>query len=447
MFIKTLLQSKAGRPIKQKAASFILHQTDRYLSPLLKSLDKQIDKRLVNTFFNLFMVVLTFRNPSMGLLLSELGGYICGFDKAPAGTKRISNLLRSKKWEAGLVDDFLFSRALERICALKEKGKKALLLWDDSRVEKPESWFLQGLCSVASSKGKRLTKIKRGFYRPPASRICVPGFKWTAVMVSALGEVPSVCQMAWWTTRGKFKEHGPNIVYRLLKKLHEKLGRAVVHVLDRGYANINMLDWLVGFGQDFVLRWKKNHLLVNAKGEKKKTHLLARSFKATGSRLVRDKERKKAKRVSVAWAPVKHPELPDNQFFLVIVRDKHNFNGPMYLLTSLPIESAKEAWEACFSYMHRWNIEQAFRFGKSELAMESPRLWSWENRLKLLAIVALAYDFLLGRLMKWKGWTQQLFRNWCHRTGNRYRKASVPVYRLRMAISMCLMFFIAQNSG
>ena len=29
----------------------------------------------------------------------------------------------------------------------------------------------------------------------------------------------------------------------------------------------------------------------------------------------------------------------------------------------------------CHSYMHRWNIEQAFRVGKAELGMESPRLW------------------------------------------------------------------------
>ena len=40
----------------------------------------------------------------------------------------------------------------------------------------------------------------------------------------------------------------------------------------------------------------------------------------------------------------------------------------------------------------------AIRFDKSELAMESPRVWAWENRLKLLLIVALAYAFLLSLL-------------------------------------------------
>lgn len=444
---KNILQNNEKRLSQPNAATFILRQSNQYLSSLLTSLDKKIDKRLSRTFFDLFMVLLTFRNSKMGLLLSEMGGYICGFDKAPAGTKRISNLLRSPKWHAGMVDDFLFAQARSRIEALQQTGKKALLLWDDSRVEKPESWFAQGLCSVESSKGKRLTKVKRGFYRPPTSRICVPGFHWTATLVAALGEVPSVCQMAWWTTRGKFKEHGSNIVYRLLRKLHQELGRAVVNVFDRGYANINMLEWLTGFEQDFIIRWKTSHNLVNAKGEIKKTHLLARSYKAVDSQLVRDKERKKTKNVTIAWAAVKHPELPDNQLFLVIIRDKNNFNSPMYLLTSLPIEDAQQAWEVCFCYMYRWQIEQAFRFGKSELGMESPRLWFWENRLKLLAIVTLAYDFLLRFLRNWSAWVTLFLRQWCHRTGNRYRDASVPVYRLRMAIACCLFFLIAQNSG
>jgi hypothetical protein len=444
---KTLLQNKTSSPINQKGASFILHQSDRYLREVQRRLNFQIDKRLVQTFFDLFVVILTFRNRSMGLLLSELGGYVCGFDHAPAGTKRISNLLRSKKWKSDLIDDFLFDRTKKQISELTQKGKRALLLWDDSRLEKPESWLVQGLCSVWSSKGKRLTKIKNGFFLPPASRICVPGFKWTAVLLSSLGGTPSVCQMSWWTTRGKFKEVGTNIIYRMLKRIDQQIGRAALHVFDRGYANTTMLEWLFYFKQDFVIRWKANHLLDHAEKGTKKTHLLARSFKPKHYKRVWDKERKKLKRISIAWFAAKHLDHLENQVFVVVVRDKNNFNGPMYLITSLKIEKQQQAWQVFFSYMHRWNIEQAFRFGKSELAMESPRLWFWENRLKLLAIVALVYDFLLRMLKNWKLWTRQLFKHWCHRTGNRYRKASIPIYRLRMAISNCLFFCLAQNSG
>lgn len=444
---KTLLQNRENEPIRQQAAGFILGKSDRYLKEIQEELNGQIDKRLVGTFFDLFVVILIFRNRQMGLLLSELGGYIKGFASAPAGTKRISNLLRSKKWNHGIIDNFFFNRTKNRMDDLVEKGKRPLFLWDDSRLEKPESWFLEGLCSVWSSKGKRLTKIKRGFYRPPTSRICVPGFKWTGIMLSSLGGTPSVCQMSWWTTRGKFKDHGTNIIHRMLRRMDSEMGNIGLHVLDRGYARAQMIEWLIQFNQDFLIRWKKNHLLSHTEKGTKQTHLLSRSFKGMDKKIVWDKERKKQKSVSIAWTPVKHLEFSDIQLYLVIVRDRKNHTSPMYLLTSIPIGNAKDAWEMCHSYMHRWEIEQSFRFCKSELAMESPRLWFWENRLKLLGIVTLVYDFILGLLRNWKTWTRLFMRNWNHRTGNRYRNASIPIYRFRTAISMCLFFALAQNSG
>lgn len=446
---KKILQNKDKDSIGQKSGAFLLHQSNKYLSVLEKELDKQIDNRYVQTFFNLFVAILAFRNRSMGLLLSELGGYITGFRSAPAGTKRISNMLRCKKWTHELIDKFLFDRAKQRVDQMKSEGKRALMLWDDSRIEKPESWFLQGLCSVFSSKGQRLTKIKRGYYRPPSSRICVPGYKWTAVILSGLGQITSVCQMSWWTTRGIHKEHGSNIIYRMLRKMHQQMGRFAVHVMDRGYAIEMIVEWMFNFDQLFLIRWKKNHLLIHHKGQElisKKTHLVARSYKAKASKIVWDKERKKSKRISIAWAKVLHPQFPDKELVLVIVRDKNNYNSPMYLLTNMEVENVDQAWEVCFSYLHRWEIEQAFRCCKSELAMQSPRLWFFQNTLKLLGIVSLVYDFLLRMLRNWKAWTNQLLNNFCPRTGNRNRQAAIPIYRLRTAISNALLclFFIYQ---
>ena len=443
---KEHLQNTPKEAKPYQAYTFLLRQAQSYLNPLTNQLDAQLDKRLVRTFYDLFISILIFRHTKMGLLLSELGAYICGPSHAPAGTKRISNLLRSKKWTHRLIDHQLFNKTQNRVKRMRNQGQRPLLLWDDSRIEKPESWFIEGLCSVYSTAAKRMMKIKRGFYHPPMGRVCVPGFKWTAVMLSCIGGVPSVCQMSWWTTRGKFKEHGSNIVYRLLKLINSELGR-LTHVMDRGYANEKMLEWLFKFEQDFIIRWKKNHLLEHLKKGKKKTHLLARSFKAQSSKWIQDKERSKAKRVTIAWAKVKHPQFPDQELWLVIARDKHHHNSPMYILTSIPVENKASAWEILFSYIHRWEVEQSFRVCKSELAIQSPRLWWWENRLKFLAIVALVYDFLLQLIRGWESWIQGFFRQWCHRTGNRYREASIPIYRLRIAIHWCLFFFLAQNSG
>ena len=445
----TCQQKKRIPALKSTAAAFLEAKAQHFLQPLHQQLLSQIDKRLVATFSTLFTSILLLRNSRMGLLLSELGSYITGYAHAPAGTKRISNLLRCKKWDAGLIDDFFFKRTQQRITHLLGADKRPLLLWDDSRLEKPESWFVEGLCSVESSKGKRLTKIKKGFFKPPSARICVPGFHWTGVLLSALGEVPSVCQMSWWTSRGKYKEVGTNIMFRMLRMLQASLPESVLHVLDRGYASSWTIEWMGHFKQDFLLRWKKNHLLVHSQKGTKQTHLLARSCKAQAHKLLRDNERKVTKHVSVGWLAVHHPDFRQMPLWLIVVRDRKHRQPPMYLLTSLDIHTVAHAWEMVHSYMHRWQIEQAFRVGKAELGMESPRLWFWENRLKLLGIVALVYDFLLSLLRNWSGWIPAFLKRWAPRTGNRHRSVSVPIYRLRLAIANALMvaFVLTQNSG
>lgn len=95
----------------------------------------------------------------------------------------------------------------------------------------------------------------------------------------------------------------------------------------------------------------------------------------------------------------------------------------------------EDAWRVVSAYARRWQIETAWRYNKSELAMESPRVWAWENRLKLLLIVALAYAFLLSllepALTQLREW---LLETWRHRTGKRSQAARTPLYRLRSAL-------------
>ena len=66
-----------------------------FVRPLLGEPNERLAKRLVRTFVGLLQVILALRHNRYGLL-SELGGYLLGVAQAPAGTKRISNLLRSK---------------------------------------------------------------------------------------------------------------------------------------------------------------------------------------------------------------------------------------------------------------------------------------------------------------------------------------------------------------
>lgn len=86
-----------------------------FVRPLSDQLDERLDKRLVRTFVGLLQVIVVVRHNRYGLLLSELGGYLLGAAQAAAGTKRISNLLRSKRWEHEVVGDHLWQQTARHV--------------------------------------------------------------------------------------------------------------------------------------------------------------------------------------------------------------------------------------------------------------------------------------------------------------------------------------------
>ena len=126
--------------------------------------------------------ILMLRHTRYGLLLSELGAYILNADQAPADTKRLSNLLRSPKWTFSLIERFLWHRAQEHLDTLVAVDKAALVIWDESVIEKPESIALEGLGPVRSSKAARLKRIKPGYFNPLEDlRFLCPGCNGSAL--------------------------------------------------------------------------------------------------------------------------------------------------------------------------------------------------------------------------------------------------------------------------
>jgi Transposase DDE domain len=427
-----------------------------YLSGLVEQLDALLDKRLVRTFVGLVACILRFRNRHQGLVLSELGGKLLSPAQAPAGTKRISNLLRNKNWQDKLINLFLWQKATSQVEEWLKAEQTIYALWDESVVEKHETMQSKHLCAVRSSKAKRLTRIRPGFWKKPCSSpIYVAGLNWSSILLTTLTDVPQLATFRWWTTRGKHLTDLAKVHQQLLQEIKEKLADVVVHVFDRGFASTSWLAKLLYQHQRFILRWKSSYKLVNGKGEEKKTYLHSVGKRASSEKQLLDTKTRQKKTVKLLFMSVGLPLLADYSLTLIICRTKRK-RQPWYLLTSEPVTPDEQAWQVVFAYGRRWQIEQAFRFNKAELALESPRLWFYENRLKLMMIVALLYGFLLS-LLKVDS-LQELFRVACHRTGNRYKEASVPIYRARLALSFLLdyLFFrdlvlqelrLQQNSG
>lgn len=422
----------------QKASQELTQLLEEFLTPLLIVVDTLLDKRLVRTLVQICVAILRFRNQKQGLLLSELGSYMSGYQgistSAPAATKRIGNLLRSVKWSLLQIDDYLLDESDKEVKRLKDLGKRILCIWDGSVIEKPESQAIEGLCPVTSSKAKRLQRIKKGlvFNFPVKKPITVAGMQWTGALITGMEGRIHIAVMSWWTTRGDYATKMREEEERLLRKCIRKWGNLALNIFDRGYSSGPWLQVLHTLGAKFAIRWKKGHFFFNAKGEKKKLWQIGQGKKYLDHKEIRDIHTGQKMCCDIWWAQVWHDAYP-YQLYMVKVRVKGKV---WYLITNEPVKTADQAWEIVFAYRRRWQIETSFRYGKSELAMESPRLWSFENRLKLLGIVTLVYAFLLHLLdFSYQELIQSILRFKCHRTGKRCQEVLTPLYRLRWAIS------------
>ena len=285
----------------------------------------------------------------------------------------------------------------------------------------------------------------------------VPGMHWLSLLVVGLGEKsgpPCMAAHRWWTSRGARASDRRTQEWLLLRECAYSWKRRVVHIFDRGFAGAPWLGVLFDYSVYFVVRWSLNYKLLDEDGRERKAWHIARGKRSIDHKMLWDTHARGYRTTGIVVAQVRHPAYPQHLLWLVVSRPGKG-KKPWYLLTNEPVTTREDAWRVVLSYARRWQVEMSFRYHKSELAMESPRLWKWDNRLKLLLMVSLVYAFLLSLLdPAFSLLLHRLLRGWCHRSGKRYRQASVPLYRLRCALSRLWLAYrppapalLVQNSG
>jgi len=266
---------------KESSSKGLAHNvTDKcliFLKPFLKQLDHILDLRLVRTLSNTVTAIVRHRGRSTALLLSELGAYLMDPEHAPAGTKRLANLIHSSKWKAQAVENYLLEQGRQRIeqeLPYSPEGR-ILCILDHSVAEKPESRQAEGLAPVISSKARRLEiprpKMGPGYYRgPPGRPTVVPGFHWASVLLTGWAKVSERLALtlgAWyWYTKPNLEETSTadgiprqreaEAHWTILNRVVAAYGKEkLLHVWDRGMANAKWLGPVLEAGWHFVVRW------------------------------------------------------------------------------------------------------------------------------------------------------------------------------------------------
>jgi hypothetical protein len=240
--------------------------------------------------------------------------------------------------------------------------------------------------------------------------------------------------MQWWTTRGALATASREKEVAVLDACQRPWRQRVLQIFAQGFAGSPWLGECFQRQVRFILRWHKQYQLCDAQGNQRPVGRISGRRRAFGERQVWDARRRQWVQAGVVAIPVTHPAY--EQHLWLVVSGPGKGRPPWYLLTTEAITDEKDACKVVFAYARRGPIEMTGRLSKSELACESPRLWKWEPRLKLLLMVSLIYSFFLSlldeSLSRLKHW---LLRYWCHRTRKRCREATTPLYRLRWALS------------
>lgn len=406
-------------------------QLNAYLGPLLALLDQRLDSRLVRSFAATVVNIVRHRDRALSLLLTELGEMLTDGAHAPAGVKRLERLLASLKWAANVVIDWLLSDADRAVERAEAEDGTAFVVLDGSGVEKPTARKLEGLTYVRSSKAALLHRANGG--PPPARPVMVPGFGWVAAVVTGLTGSLTMARMRWYSPSAPDEEAQKQreAEWAVLGPLLARWGRRVIWLLDRGFDSHPFLGKLLEAGGRLVVRWRGDFKLVDASGQEKLASQLSRRVRSKCAVEVVDKRRHQRLTLGVAWLPV---WLPGCTVPLWLVVGRRKNKKPWWFLTTEDASTQERAIWVVQAYARRWQVEWAFRYGKSELGLESVRIRLWKYREKMWAMAELAYAFLLHLLVLDPSLLTQVLR-WCHRTGRRWEQVTAPLYRLRHALA------------
>jgi DDE family transposase len=390
-----------------------------FLAPLLARLRPGMDPRLLRSVREALLAILVHPRPRQTLMLTTFAEQ--SERRSPRlihTVKRFYRLLHHPSFQAQRVRDWLLARGTQGWGDANDE----LVLIDGSELIKPYAKHME-----------YLSRVPNPLHQLGGPRT-MPGYWLLAAVRTTLrkGMAQLVDWQLWSTVEPDFGSQN-RVERQFFQRLVARVEQHAVLVMDRGLGRFTLLGQLAALGARFVVRVSiQRDFAVDEEGMIH-LRLLPYRLPLVYERVVFDPFQKQEVLARYGYRRVHRKEIDAD--LTLVVQWLGDLEEPWLLLTNDPVHGEADAWRIVQIYWRRMEIEQTFRFLKSEVGLDSFRVREFAAIHRMVALGMVMYAFLVSL---WEG-GGPLVSFLCHLTrwlGLSHEKETV--YKLRWGINRLL---------
>ena len=196
----------------------------------------------------------------------------------------------------------------------------------------------------------------------------------------------------WSCSAPGFKSENDEI-FQSIETVRKGTKKRGIYVIDRGGDRIELFNYFMDNGLQFIVRLVGNRNLLWRNGPILAEKLARKCRMRYAETITREtSEGEKAYQIEYGVMDVRLPDRPGERLRMVVV--KGFGEKPMMILTSLATSNSREGlWQVVEGYLSRWRVEDAIRYIKQSYRLEDIRLLEYGRLKNMLAVLLAAVYF------------------------------------------------------
>ena len=266
----------------------------------------------------------------------------------------------------------------------KEIREDTLIVIDPSDIIKPYARRMEHLADVRDGSAKLIGK---GYWLCQA----------VAVEPGKSGIIPLACRLYSTIAPGFVSENDQ--ILRMADDIMTATGYNGIVVMDRGGDRKRLLEpWTRHPLIRYIVRQRGDRDLLHGHRKVLAEEIARHCVRPYATTVTRSRDGEQCVfTVEYGYAPVRLPEAPERQLYLVVVSGFGK--EPLMLLTTEPMRRHREViWRIVEAYITRWRVEETIRFIKQSYEIEDVRVLTYRRMRNLFALVLAATHFLCVRI-------------------------------------------------